>query len=65
MLQHSSPDPFWLLRQAWSLDVLFVGPPGVGKSHLAQAIGIEAIKAGFLVHLKRGQDLNIEVCPLI
>ena len=30
-------------------DVLFVGPPGVGKSHLAQAIGYQAIKSGFAV----------------
>src|SRR6185295_7928957 len=30
-------------------DVLLVGPPGLGKSHLVQAIGYEAIKAGFLV----------------
>lgn len=30
-------------------DVLLIGPPGLGKSHLAQAIGYHAIKAGFLV----------------
>lgn len=35
------------IRQAQ--DVLFVGPPGVGKSHLAQALGYQAIKTGFLV----------------
>jgi DNA replication protein DnaC len=27
-------------------DILLIGPPGVGKSHLAQAIGYELIKAG-------------------
>jgi DNA replication protein DnaC len=27
-------------------DVLLLGPPGTGKSHLAQAIGYQAIKAG-------------------
>ena len=30
-------------------DVLWLGPPGVGKSHLVQAIGYHAVKAGFAV----------------
>ena len=30
-------------------DVLWLGPPGVGKSFLAQALGYQAIKAGFVV----------------
>ena len=30
-------------------DVLLIGPPGLGKSHLAQAIGYHLIKAGFQV----------------
>jgi DNA replication protein DnaC len=42
-------------------DVLLVGPPGVGKSHLAQSIGYEAIKAGFLVLYRSIFDLVREL----
>jgi DNA replication protein DnaC len=35
------------VRQA--RDVLFLGPPGVGKSFLVQALGYQAVKAGFAV----------------
>ena len=30
-------------------DVLWLGPPGLGKSHLVSAIGYQAVKAGFAV----------------
>jgi len=30
-------------------DILFLGPPGVGKSHLAQGIGYQAARTGFTV----------------
>ena len=32
-------------------DALFLGPPGTGKSHLAQAIGLAAIQQGYRVAL--------------
>lgn len=33
-------------------DVLFIGPPGVGKSHLCQAIGMQAIRQGHTVYYR-------------
>jgi len=42
-------------------DVLLLGPPGVGKSHLAQAIGYQAIKMGCLVLYRSIFDLVREM----
>ena len=38
-------------------DVLLIGPPGVGKSHLAQALGVEAVRAGLSVYYRSIFDL--------
>jgi DNA replication protein DnaC len=38
-------------------DILFLGPPGVGKTHLAQALGYEAIKQGRQVFYRSIFDL--------
>jgi DNA replication protein DnaC len=33
-------------------DVLLLGPPGTGKSHLAQAIGLAALRSGYTVYYR-------------
>jgi DNA replication protein DnaC len=53
-----------LLNAAFSLDflnrhehVIFVGPVGVGKSFLAQALGYAVVRAGYSVHFTRADAL--------
>jgi DNA replication protein DnaC len=41
-------------------DVLLIGPPGVGKSFLAQAIGYAAVKAGMAVKYRSIFDLILD-----
>ncbi|GCC11861.1 transposase/IS protein [archaeon] len=38
-------------------NVVFLGPPGVGKTHLAVGLGIEAIKAGHKVYFTNASTL--------
>ena len=40
-----------------SENVVFLGPPGVGKSHLAIALGIEAVKSGISVYFANTETL--------
>jgi len=42
-------------------DALFLGPPGTGKSHLAQAIGLSAIQQGYRVLYRETHTLLGEI----
>jgi DNA replication protein DnaC len=42
-------------------DALFLGPPGTGKSHLAQAIGLAAIQQGYRVLYRETHTLLAEI----
>ena len=42
-------------------DALFLGPPGTGKSHLAQAIGRAAIQQGYRVQYREAHTLLEEL----
>jgi DNA replication protein DnaC len=42
-------------------DALFLGPPGTGKSHLAQAIGRAAIQQGYRVRYREAHTLIEEI----
>jgi len=42
-------------------DALFLGPPGTGKSHLAQAIGVAAIQQGYRVLYRETHPLLTEI----
>jgi DNA replication protein DnaC len=47
-------------------NVLLLGPPGVGKSHLAIALGIHATEAGYRTYFTSAQDLvrNLQMAHL-
>jgi DNA replication protein DnaC len=42
-------------------DVLLLGPPGTGKSHLAQALGHAAIQQGYRVYYREAHTLLEEL----
>jgi DNA replication protein DnaC len=47
-------DMVWL---EGAYNIMFLGPPGVGKTHLAVALGLAAIDAGYRVHFTQMDDL--------
>src|SRR6202165_145711 len=56
-----APPPFIARHE----DSLFVGPPGSGKSHLAQAIGLAAIQQGYRVLYRETHTLLEKLLEII
>src|SRR5437763_11697914 len=46
-------------------DALFLGPPGTGKSHLAQAIGMAAIQQGYRVLYRETHTLLNDIADAV
>src|SRR2546425_460449 len=47
--------------ESWPEDALFLDPPGTGKSHLAQAIGLAAIQQDYRVLYRETHTLLDEI----
>ena len=45
-------------------DVLLVGPPGTGKSHIAQAVGGHLIRSGYTVFYRSIFDVVRDCCTM-
>jgi len=78
--KHAKPSPYqrsvskkhmiMLKELSWlesAFNILFIGPPGIGKSHLAIALGIAAVNAGYrtafthmeqLIHIFRTLEIS-------
>ena len=48
--------PTWP-SSAEASNILLLGPPGVGKTHLATALALRAVENGFGAHFVRAHDL--------
>lgn len=49
-----------LMKMKWvdnSFNILFFGPPGVGKTHLATGLGVQAIQMGYTVYFTEMDNL--------
>lgn len=47
-------DLYWIEK---AFNLLFLGPPGVGKTHLAVSLGIQAVKHGYKVYFVTMEEL--------